>query len=178
MQEREAICLLHKLLSQLPAHSSPLQQELPSDGVYFYYEQGESIQCADEILERIVRVGSHRRAEGLPRRLIDHYWADKDGSVFRKHIGCALIGRNGKPDDCLRSWISKGQPYDFTLENEVDSCLRPCFKFRTLIVHQASERGYLERNLIALLSNTKASSPSETWLGRFSPYAEVRNSGL
>jgi hypothetical protein len=178
MQKRETICLLHKLLSQLPIHYSPLLQELPSDGVYFYYEQGESIRCAHETFERIVRVGSHRKMGGLPRRLIDHYWANKDGSVFRKHIGSALIRRNGKPEDCLRSWIAKGQPYDLTLENEVDSSLRTRFKFRTLLVPQGSERDSLERNLIAFLSEADVSAPSETWLGRFSPYPEIRKSGL
>lgn len=178
MQKQETICLLHKLLSQLPVHSSPLLQELPSDGVYFYYEQGESTRCADEIFERIVRVGSHRKMAGLPRRLIDHYWANKDGSVFRKHIGCALIRRDGMPEDCLRSWIAKGQPYDLTLENEVDSSLRTRFKFRTLLVPQASERDSLERNLIAFLSEAGVSTPSEAWLGLFSPYPEIRKSGL
>lgn len=178
MQKQETICLLHKLLSRLPVHSSPLLQELPSDGVYFYYEQGESIRCADATFEKIVRVGSHRKMGGLPRRLIDHYWANKDGSIFRKHIGCALIRRNGNPEVCLGPWIAKGQPYDLTLENEVDSSLRTRFKFRTLLVPQACERDFLEKNLIAFLSQAGLSAPSETWLGRFSPYPEIRESGL
>jgi len=43
-----------------------------------------------------------------------------------------------------------------------------------------SERAYIERNAIALLSNqcSPADRPSETWLGRHSVREEIRSSGL
>ena len=45
----------------------------------------------------------------------------------------------------------------------------------------ASDRGYVERNAIALLSNFgkgPLDAPSQTWLGRYSDRERVRESGL
>jgi hypothetical protein len=170
------VCKLHSILSQLPAYTSPLVQELPSDGVYFYYEDGEAIGCENRNLERIVRVGTHRRSKGLARRIIDHYWEDKDGSVFRKHIGSAMIRRDKKPDVFLRSWTAKNKPYDVTLEAEIDSYIRSGFRFRIVFVENPLDRAFIERNAIRLLSSY--SNSSENWLGRYSPYPEIKNSGL
>jgi hypothetical protein len=43
-----------------------------------------------------------------------------------------------------------------------------------------SDRAYIERNSIALLSNhcRPPDAPSDAWLGRHSPRAEIRGSGL
>ena len=166
----------HNVLAELPEYTSPLAQELPSDGVYFYYEDGETADCNGKTLQRIVRIGSHFKDKGLVRRLIDHYWENKDGSVFRKHIGSALICRDGKPEEYLRLWMATGEEYDITLEAEVDSQLRKRFKFRVIYVPDPSERAFVERNAIRFFSAAQHST--DDWLGKFSPYAEIRDSGV
>jgi hypothetical protein len=52
------VCGAHSILAELPDYTSPLAQELPSDDVYFYYEDGETMNCLGKVLQRVVRVGS------------------------------------------------------------------------------------------------------------------------
>jgi hypothetical protein len=41
-----------------------------------------------------------------------------------------------------------------------------------------SDRGFIERNAIALLANGSGQEPSATWLGRYSAREPIRKSGL
>jgi hypothetical protein len=55
-------------------------------------------------LERIVRVGTHREQDNLQRRLRYHYSGNKNGSVFRKHIGGAILAQADPNDPRLSYW--------------------------------------------------------------------------
>jgi hypothetical protein len=70
-----------QLLSTLPSHSCPLENNVPSDGVYIFYEK------KPDGAWRVSRIGTHSRENGLVRRLTDHYFSDKNNSIFRKHLG-------------------------------------------------------------------------------------------
>lgn len=88
----------------------------------------------------------------------------------------------------LRSWHSddvsrQSRERERDLERQVTSYIGDmCFLW--LSVNDASsklsDRAYIERNSIALLSNQEdaVDPPSESWLGNHSSYKEIRRSGL
>ena len=58
---------------------------------------------------RIVRVGNHPRSDGtLVRRLRQHYKGHKNGSVFRKFLGGALMRSEDPSHPCLAPAPGKG----------------------------------------------------------------------
>jgi hypothetical protein len=55
-------------------------------------------------MNRIVRVGTHTSPNRLKIRLKDHFWHEnKDGSIFRKNIGKAILNQEHNP--YLQTWI-------------------------------------------------------------------------
>ena len=96
----EAGCrTIHALIGSLPAFEEPAEVTI-TDGLYFFYEDGESAQHAPA--GRIVRVGNHPRSDRtLVRRLRQHYKGHKNGSVFRKFLGGALMRSEDPSHPCL-----------------------------------------------------------------------------
>lgn len=91
-------------LSDLPARTS-----LPERGVYFFREPGEH-RAANRAVLRVVRVGTHAVSSGskatLRDRLKTHLGTrtgggNHRGSIFRRHVGAALLTRDGIP---LATW--------------------------------------------------------------------------
>jgi hypothetical protein len=78
-------------------------------------------------------------------------------SVFRRHVGAALIRRDGLPDDLLWSWLDRHRPprerasQEADIEREVSRHIG-AMPFLWLSVPGRTDRGYLESNSIALLS--------------------------
>lgn len=166
----------------------------PDRGVYFFLEDGER-RRADPAVSRVVRVGTHAVTEGaktiLWGRLKQHQgYADGGGhhrgSVFRLHVGAALLQRDGVTHP---TW-GKGstataavRAEEVELERRVS---RHLGAMRVLWVDipdapgKHSQRAFIERNVIALLSNGLApvDGPSRGWLGKHSPTPEIRASGL
>ena len=67
MRPQGACQAVHALLRALPEFDHPAEVPI-TDGLYFFYEDGESSQ--HEPGGRIVRVGNHPRSDGtLARRL-------------------------------------------------------------------------------------------------------------
>ena len=97
----EAGCrTIHALIGSLPVFEQ-LATVTITDGLYFFYEHGESAQHAPA--GRIVRVGNHPRSDGtLVRRLRQHYKGHKNGSVFRKFLGGALMRSEDPSHPSLR----------------------------------------------------------------------------
>jgi hypothetical protein len=185
MVARERCRSIHELVLRLMPYRNPA--EVPfDDGLYFFFEHGETSPHAPA--GRIVRVGNHpRSAAGLKRRLQNHYSGGKNGSVFRKFLGGALMRRAKEDHPCLQPGPGQGhwekqdaptcdlcRPY----ERRVSELLRECFSFRTLWVPDRSERNDLEQRLIATLSLCDVCRPSDLWLGRFAYSDAVRRSGL
>jgi hypothetical protein len=119
--------------------------------------------------------------------------APHERSIFRKNIGRALLGRDN--DEYLSVW-----ELDFTsktgrqrfgslrdidkekqLEAQITQILRETFSFRHLVIEGQERRmgsGGLEAALIGTVAGCKLCKPSASWLGKHSPKAKVRQSGL
>lgn len=178
----------------------------PPRGVYFFYEEGQDRSNSGDGL-RVVRVGTHALAAGsrtsLWNRLSSHRGngsggGNHRGSIFRLLVGAALKSRAGIGGPM--SWGVGADPgaagrrlgleradilrAEAALEAEVSSHIG-AMPFLWLAVGDAagpqSQRGYIERNAIALLSNCLGApldAPSPSWLGHHCERERVRRSGL
>ena len=167
----------------------------PTRGVYFFRETGQE-RTDSGGGPRVVRVGTHALKAGavstLWSRLRQHRGTaatgggNHRGSVFRWIVGAALIVKDGP--DCP-SWEKGRVPTEVRkaehpLEQVVSKAIG-CMPFLWLPVEDEpgpqSERGYIERNAIALLSNRREQRldpPSSTWLGLSCSKEKVQESGL
>ena len=89
---------LHELFNseKLIRYSYPFGSKgFPINGVYIFFEKGETITTPDgRILDRIVRVGTHKKDDNLYKRLTQHFTGNITSSIFRKDIGGALSTDN------------------------------------------------------------------------------------
>ena len=178
---RERLCeAVHHLLDLLDTYSMPPTDAVPKDGIYFWSEAGEVRQGQTQ---RITRVGSHREPHRLCKRITLHYGADRDRSVFRRHVGAALMNRNGEPESEIQEWYKargsavfshqRFQQYEHRVHREIQRGT-----YRGLRVDDAAERLALEKKLIALISRCDHCRPSPGWLGNHAYREEIRQSGL
>ncbi|MDE3016248.1 MAG: hypothetical protein KGI29_04920 [Pseudomonadota bacterium] len=166
----------------------------PQRGVYFFMENGEDRTDTGHG-QRIVRIGTHALKVGsqttLWKRLSQHKGQEKSGSgnhrgsIFRLIVGTAL-NKNERCTTWGKGNTAKGEvrKTEEPLEREVSQIIRD-MPFLWLEVNDdpdpGSLRGYIERNVIALLSNYRKSpiDPSSLkWLGRSCNRDRVRDSGL
>jgi hypothetical protein len=196
---------LHQSLDACPLFSYPFDvAALPTDGIYFFYEKGERCShCTDT--SRVVRVGTHRNGN-FRSRISEHFLLDErkiaftedqqrphDRSIFRCHIGRALLNKSRDPylpvwemdfttrsvRDASRHLRDIGK--EAAVERKVTQVLRDNFCFRFIeIADQAQRLGNqgLERALIGTLAGCRQCGPSDSWLGRHHPKAQIRESGL
>jgi hypothetical protein len=196
---------LHERLEQLPFIRFPFNlEELPENGIYFFYEQGEFWGHGGS-RPRIVRVGTSKDGN-FRKRISEHYLFDeskmnfdstkpapRERSIFRKNIGRALL--NQRHDDYLKIW-----EIDFTshesrrenaylrdiekekkLESEITKLLRENFSFKSIeLSGQAQRMGKtgLEGALIGTLAQCPLCQTSSEWLGRYSPKTEINGGKL
>jgi hypothetical protein len=173
------------------------KSDWPARGVYFFFEDDEFREDGSTL--RVVRVGTHAVSANsrttLWNRLHTHRGASSGGgnhrgSIFRKRVGEALLQVRSYPPEIGASWgIDNSAPKstrlaELPLEQDVSGVIG-VMPFLWLEVNDApgtaSDRAYLERNCIALLSNFEKEPidrPSERWLGLHSPQETIRKSGL
>ncbi|MDF1513209.1 MAG: hypothetical protein P1S60_05325 [Anaerolineae bacterium] len=179
---------LHELFNVKTRLRFPFDETaIPLNGVYILFEKGEYAHNMD----RIVRVGSHTGADNLRKRLHEHFLNEnKDRSIFRKHIGRALLVKADDP--FLEQWEwdltsrAAKDKYDPLLdrakqdkvETLVTAYIRDNFSFTVFRVDEKNIRLEIEKALIGTLSNCHTCRPSPSWLGLHSPYAKIRESGL
>ena len=178
-QAPAACAKIHEALSALPVLHLP--RDVPfGDGLYFFYEQGETSPHGPQ--GRIVRVGNHPRTQGgLVQRLRNHYSGGKNGSVFRKSLGGALLRQRDPSSTCLNHWEKQDAPVCERcrpVEREVSALLRERFSFRCVHIVSMSERNLQEAMLVATLASCRICAPSPAWLGLQACSEEVRSSGL
>jgi len=169
-------------------------QDWPRHGVYFFFEDCE--RRADGRC-RGVRVGTHALTPTSRTTLWDrlsqhrghlkgrnHGGGNHRASVFRRHVGAALIRRGHGPEGLLASWLDRHHPAQWTeredeIEREVSRYIG-AMPFLWLGVPDRADRGYIERNSIALLSCLAGcqDSPSAGWLGHDATRFEIGESGL
>jgi hypothetical protein len=170
----------------------------PRQGVYFFYEDGE---VRADGSNRIVRVGTHALTvtsrTTLWARLRQHRGrlggrnaggGNHRASIFRGHVGTALIQRGAWPDGLLGAWTGRSRiPAWSDIEDQVERQVSShigAMPFLWLAVPSRpggeSDRGYIERHSIALLSglDARADRPSVGWLGCYASSSRVRRSGL
>ena len=176
----------------------------PVRGIYFFYEPGEE-RSTSGLGSRVVRVGTHALIYGGKRKLWDRLRAHKGvvggeypgggdhrSSVFRLHVGTALIAKEGFSVPAKENWGIGNSASDtikraeYPIEQAVSQHIRKK-PFLWLEVDDPpgpeSQRKYIERNAIALLSNYRLPDlpidpPSDNWLGKDAQNEDVQRSGL
>ncbi|AFV11413.1 putative membrane protein [Thermacetogenium phaeum DSM 12270] len=167
---------IHSLAASLPRYDwSFKRKDIPANGIYLFYEKGEN---RSDGTQRIVRVGTHAADGRLPGRLIHHYRGNRYSSVFRWHLGRALLRLQNAPRQVIETWEIKNGPKMPEVEDLVSRYMSSSFQFSCLAVPDKDERLKLEAWLIFILSTCSSCSPSAHWLGLWSPEALIRNSGL
>ncbi len=155
--------------------------------------------------QRIVRIGTHKK-DNFRSRISEHFLLNEsimnfsytkpkptDRSIFRKNIGRAHL--NKQNDDYLEIWN-----IDFTLkhnrrlrsckrdiekekevEQNITKIIRENFSFKFIELEGEKERigtiG-LESKLIGTVAKCKVCSPTDQWLGKFSPIQKIRDGKL
>lgn len=167
----------------------------PDRGLYFFFEPGET--RADGSTPRVVRVGTHAVSVGskstLWQRLRQHRGTGSGGgnhrgSIFRLHTGAAILNRSNDTLS-LSTWGDKRSAEKAVRAEKKEHEKRVSVylgKMRILWVAvgdepgKASDRAYIERNAIGLLSTVgkRVDPPSDVWLGCRSVRSEIRDSGL
>ncbi|GAB7094032.1 hypothetical protein JCM30237_11840 [Halolamina litorea] len=172
----------------------------PDRGVYIFLAPGETRESTP--FPRVTRIGTHAVSAGSSTsmwdRLRTHRGANGGtyegggnhrGSVFRKRVGEAILERDALHGEYPQwgngSTANREQRLsELALERRVSEYLRD-LRFLWIAVDDEpgpeSDRAYLERNAIALLSNRggEAIDPrKEAWLGHHSRSAAIRESGL
>lgn len=179
------VCMeLHRIFNEAKRYNASEIGSIPfENGIYIVFEKGETYGTYD----RIVRVGTHKSTDRLKKRLKDHYFREnKDGSIFRKNIGIALL--NKIEDPYLPIWkINTSRPenahfIDRVKQSEVEGCvnsyLRHNTNFVVLRVDDKSQRLRLEEAIISTLNHTPDFKASNNWLGNSSTEVEIRSSGM
>jgi hypothetical protein len=177
------------------------QKDWPRQGIYFFFEAGETREYSHEL--RVVRVGTHAVSANsrttLWHRLRAHRGSlrgqyagggNHRGSIFRLHVGSALLNRFDYPLEIRKTWgIGSSAPAEIKMkEHDLEKAVSShigSLPFLWLKVEDAagpsSMRRYIERNSIGLLSNfnkTPIDPASLNWLGHFCANSDVRMSGL
>lgn len=172
----------------------------PDRGVYFFFTADERRDSGDSL--RLTRIGTHAVSAGsktsLWNRLRNHRGATRGsyegggnhrGSVFRKVVGEALIERDDLEEQYPTWGVDNSADRErrfeeIELERRVSKYIRG-LPFLWIEVDDepgpGSDRVYIERNAIALVSNFD-SDPIDPrpngWLGKHSTSTKIRESGL
>ena len=178
----------HALCNSRPTHSFPFDEsKIPVNGIYVLFESGETAHDSN----RIVRVGGHRGQDRLWPRLIEHFLTEnKDRSVFRQHIGRAILTRDNDP--FLEHWNIDLTPAEnrqryagvidmkkqATIEKAVTQYIQSHFSLVVFRVQDKQERAELEKRMIGTVAQCPACHASQGWLGRHHPNHNISSSGL
>lgn len=180
--------VVHNMLHGLERHSFPFDDSaIPLNGIYVLFEKGEVGHQQD----RIVRIGTHTGDNQLRSRLKQHFLnKNKDRSIFRKHIGRALL--NQQQDSFLKFWDLDlttrkakekylpfiDQEYQRTIEDQVTGYIQSNFSFSAFEVPDKKGRLGIESKLISTVSWCTDCEASTDWLGNSSPKKKIVQSGL
>lgn len=176
---------LYDLIHSLPVLDGDTpRRQLPANGLYLFFERGETSEAMGYSHDRIVRVGINTAPGRFPNRIRSHYGlvnslgGNKNGSVFRKHLGGALLRSRNENDPRLQNWLTQGGQSYPEVEAEVSQRLRDRFTFVCVQIDDKSERLLLEQGLIALLAQSPSEEPSPQWLGQHAVNEKIGRSGL
>lgn len=183
-----AICeRLHHKAWELPRFTFPFKEkELPANGIYILFEQGEQGHGG----ERIVRIGTHTGMNNLVSRLKEHFLHEnKDRSIFRKNIGRSILKQIGDPyleiwelDFTSNAAKAKANLINYQHQQSIEALitkrLHETFSFSVIPIENKELRIEFESKLISTVSMCEECGPSSAWLGSYSPKQKIRDSGL
>lgn len=179
----------------------------PERGIYFFFTPDSDLDTPSPTQWKLSRIGtvgvSTGSANTLWNRLRQHRGNTRGayagggnhrGSIFRKHVGRAIIEAEGRHDQYPhwgiehRAGIPIGteelRAQEHPLEERVSEYIRD-LPFLVLPVpgepRPGCDRDRIETNLIGLVSHYRRSTPGllmDDWLGVESPKPEVYKSGL
>ncbi len=176
------------------------QMGWPLRGVYFFFEGGELRE--DDVTPRVVRVGTHALRPSkstLWGRLAAHRGTvggrrpgggNHRGSVFRLHIGTAMMNQEEWPGEVCPTWGIGSSAHghvtvdEYPLEVEVSRHLRAMPFLWVGVDDQPNgfrNRAIVEAGAISLLSNENRppiDCASGRWLGHCARSALIGRSGL
>jgi hypothetical protein len=148
----------------------------------------EEIHCMPSNGDRIVRIGSHTGEGNLSSRLREHMTQNKDRSIFRKHVGRALLARDSDP--YLAVWNldftsrklreSKGHLVNALKQAAIEDAVSDYisrFSVSVLPMRSPEEACRLERLCIRTAHSCGLCGPSPHWLGMFAD-TRIARSGL
>ena len=166
----------------------------PKRGVYFFVDLNERSIISNGF-PRIVRIGTHAVSKNskttLWHRIKTHKGTNTGGgnhrgSIFRLHVGNAIIEKKGL---CCDTW-GKGQSASKEVrekEQYIERMVSEYIGNLGIVVlevddlpSKTSMRAFVEKNSIALLSsiNYSYNFPTLNWLGNYSTRLEIAYSGL
>ena len=153
---------LHHMFNNLYKHHFPFKErDIPLNGMYILFEKTEFSHGYD----RIVRIGTHTGHNQLRSRLKQHFIVqNKDRSIFRKHIGRAILNKENDP--FLEQWnldltpkkerIKHSNNVDFDKQKQIEKLvseyIQNNFSFVVFEVEEKEERLDLESKIISTLS--------------------------
>ncbi|MBP1096321.1 hypothetical protein JOE50_006851 [Bradyrhizobium japonicum] len=172
------------------------KMDWPERGVYFIADAAQKIEQRSSV-PRIIRVGTHAVSKGSRTTLWDRIGTHRGtqagegshrSSIFRSHVGRTIIRTEAEaiwPD----TWaVGQTAPIEIranekALERKVSSvigAMRLAWLHVPDLPGPASDRAYIERNAIGLLSRAGLLSPTTVgpWLGKFSDDWRIATSGL
>jgi hypothetical protein len=201
-QRRKAIARAYEMFAQLACRMGLhklrdlLAEELPKQGVYFFFDDHEATTFSTTI-PRLVRIGTHGVSAGsvatLRNRLRTHLGTragagNHRASVFRLHVGRAIIERDqlgkqfpswGKGQSAPREITEQEAPLEAQVSEYIGN-LRVLFVPVLDVAGTGSMRATIERQFISMFTESLCAieMSSSTWLGRFSDKPSIRDSGL
>jgi hypothetical protein len=167
---------LTEILARLPLGTYETEIPNAANGVYFFYEAGET--CADHGTEglRIVRVGTDSTEGKLRRRMRNHY---RGGSRFRRLLCRAMARKSGRWEEWMGVLsLSSDRRFPLDIQQAVTSHMETNCWYRWLPCDTNEARLDLEKRCIGSIAQCARCGPSEHWLGRHAYEPAVRESGL
>ena len=170
---------LHLLFNSMKRYNYKTINDIPFDnGVYIFFGEDEKYAGMD----RIIRVGTDTQQNRLKERMKQHLLtSNKDGSIFRKNIGRAMLNKEQKIE-LLKYWnikMSKPENKKYfnnelqlecrSLENKITNYLCANMEFVVFNLEKAEDRLRYEEAIIATLHKSKDFKASENWLGNYVP---------
>ena len=181
---------LHELFNKQRRFTFPFKKfvkEIPENGIYIIFENGEKIGN----LDRIVRVGTHTGNNQLRSRLNQHFVKEnKNRSIFRKNIGRCFLNKENHP--YLNLWeldiTAKAEKeknlklldlqFEGKIEKQISAYVQANFSFCIFQIDSKEDRLFWESKIVSTLAKATGIKPSNKWLGNYSTKDKIKISGL
>lgn len=179
---------LHKILNSSRRYDYTNIDSIPfTNGIYVMFERGEKYNGID----RVVRVGTHIEDGGLIDRIREHYILEnKNRSIFRKHLGLALLYKDRDPyTNIWNADTSKNniiehykaqidEVKELNLEKRITRHINSSITFTCIPINSREERLRFEEGILTTLNKASDFKPSQQWLGLNSPISNISKKGL